>query len=151
MKNRFARLISVLVAGTVLSLTGAGMAVASTSAPAGSGTSSTESAAAQVQTAHDNLVQDAKAGNAPAARSELTQLEPLLSDLATSDRYSIQADTRQTAATAHDEAVDAANKIAQLPADQAARQDVPSVATLLDALLQRVLLSLSALLAGLLG
>ncbi|GHF38279.1 hypothetical protein FHX82_006283 [Amycolatopsis bartoniae] len=149
MQNRFARFISVLVAGGVLTLTGAGMASAAT--PAGSGTSSTESAAAQVQTSRDNLVNDAKAGNAPAARSELTQLEPLLSDLATSDRYSIQADTRQTAATAHDEAVQAADKIAQLPADQTARQDVPPVATLLDALLQRVLLSLSALLAGLLG
>ncbi|GAB2967239.1 hypothetical protein LWP59_21165 [Amycolatopsis acidiphila] len=149
MKNRFARLISVLVAGGVLTLTGAGMAAAAT--PAGSGTSSTESAAAQVQTSRDNLVNDAKAGDATGARAELTQLEPLLSDLATSDRYSIQADTRQTAATAHDEAVTAADKIAQLPADQTARQDIPSVATLLDALLQRVLLSLSALLAGLLG
>jgi hypothetical protein len=148
MKNRFARLISVLVAGGVLTLTGAGMAAAM---PAGSGTSSTEAAAAQVQTSRDNLVNDAKAGDAVAARSELTQLEPLLSDLATSDRYSIQADTRQTAATAHDEAVTAADKIAQLPTNQTARQDVPSVATLLDALLQRVLLSLSALLAGLLG
>ena len=149
MKNRFARFLSVLVAGGVLTLTGAGMAAAAT--PAGSGTSSTESAAAQVQTSRDNLVNDAKAGDATAARSELTQLEPLLSDLATSDRYSIQADTRQTAATAHDEAVQAADKIAQLPAEQASRQDVPPVATLLDALLQRVLLSLSALLAGLLG
>jgi hypothetical protein len=149
MKNRFARLIAVLVAGGVLTLTGAGMAAAST--PGGSGTSSTESAGAQVQTSRDNLVNDAKAGDAAAARAELTQIEPLLSDLATSDRYSIQADTRQTAATARDEAVTAADKIAQLPVDQTARQDIPSVATLLDALLQRVLLSLSALLAGLLG
>lgn len=148
MKNRFARLISVLVAGGVLTLTGAGMAAAS---PAGSGTSSTEAAAAQVQTSRDNLVNDAKAGDATAAHNELTQLEPLLSDLATGAQYSIQADTRQTAAQAHDEAVTAADKIAQIPANQTARQDVPSVATLLDALLQRVLLSLSALLAGLLG
>jgi hypothetical protein len=150
MKNKFARAVAIVAAGSALALAGAGVADAGTTG-GGSGTSSTQSAAAQVQKAREDLVTAANAGDVRAARSELAKLDPLLADLAAGRKYTVQATTSETAATAKDQAAEASKAAAQLPVDNAARADLPPVAGLLNALLQRLLLSLSVLVNDLLG
>jgi hypothetical protein len=150
MKHKFARAIAMVVAGGSLALAGAGAATAGTVGGGGSGASSTQSAAAQVQQARDDLVAAANAGDVKGTQAELAKLDPLLSDLSAGQKYKVQATASETAAIAQDQATEASKAVDAIPAE-GARAGLPPVAGLLNALLQRVLLSLSVLVNDLLG
>jgi hypothetical protein len=149
MKSALARAITIFVTATAVTLTGVGVATAG--GPGGSGSSSTTSAAASVQTLRDQLVSRADNGDVSGTRATLGDLDPLLTDLAQGDRYTIQAKTRNTAATALQENTKARKGVDELAAQMQSRQSLPPVSALLNALLQRVLISLSALVNDLLG
>jgi hypothetical protein len=151
MKNRLARAITMVVAGSALALAGAGAATAGTMDGGGNGSSSTQSAAAQVQQARDDLAGSANAGDVKGTQAGLAKLDSLLTDLAEGQKYKIQATASETVATAQDQATEAAKAVAAIPVDSGARAELPPVAGLLNALLQRVLLSLSVLVNDLLG
>jgi hypothetical protein len=148
MKSQLTRAITVLVA--VASVTLAGVGVAAADGPGGSGSSSTTSVAAEVQTLHDALVSRADGGDVPGTQATLGELDPLLTDLAQGQRYTIQAEAQDTAATAKEQNTEARKGVDELAAQLKARQ-LPPVAGLLNALLQRLLLSLSVLVNDLLG
>jgi hypothetical protein len=150
MKHRLARAIAMVVAGSALALTGAGAATAGTMDGGGSGSSSTQSAAAQVQQARDDLTGAANAGDVKGTQAGLAKLDSLLTDLTAGQRYKIQAAASETAATAQEQATEASKAVAAIPSE-GARAELPPVAGLLNALLQRLLLSLSVLVNDLLG
>ncbi|WP_290061952.1 hypothetical protein [Amycolatopsis solani] len=139
----------VFLTATAVTLTGVG--VASAGGPGGSGSSSTTSAAAQVQTLRDQLATRADRGDVPGTRATLSDLDPLLTDLAQGKRYSIQAKARDTAATAQQQNTEARKGVDELAGQLKARDGLPPVSALLNALLQRVLISLSSLVNDLLG
>ncbi|WP_372661691.1 hypothetical protein [Amycolatopsis kentuckyensis] len=149
MKSALARAVTVFLTAAAVTLTGVG--VASAGGPGGSGSSSTTSAAAQVQSLRDQLVSRADNGDVAGTRVTLTDLDPVLTDLAQGKRYTIQAETRDKAATAQQQTTEAREGVDRLAADLKARQSLPPVSALLNALLQRVLISLSALVNDLLG
>ncbi|GAA5163205.1 MULTISPECIES: hypothetical protein [Amycolatopsis] len=126
MKGKFARIIAVAVAGSVLAVSGAGVASAD-----GKGTSSTEAAGHQVVQLRDELTKAAYAGDVTGTQRSLDQLTPLLGDLATSEKYSIQSDARQTAATANDQATETSRILAD-PAQADTARQLPAVPTLPD-------------------
>ncbi|GHF75170.1 hypothetical protein FHX82_002239 [Amycolatopsis bartoniae] len=126
MKGRIARIIAVAVTGSVLAVAGAGSASAD-----GKGTSSTEAAGHQVVQLRDDLTKAAYAGDVAGTQRSLGQLSPLLGDLATSDRYSIQSDARQTAATANDQAQQT-TRILTDPAQAGSVPQLPAVPSLPD-------------------
>ena len=80
MKSALARAVTVFLTATAVTLTGVG--VASAGGPGGSGSSSTTSAAAQVQSLRDQLVSRADNGDVAGTRVTLTDLDPVLTDLA---------------------------------------------------------------------
>jgi hypothetical protein len=149
MRSKVIRALTVLATTVSVALTGVG--VASAGGPGGSGSSSTTSAAASVQALRDQLSSRADNGNLPGVRSAIGELDPLLSDLAQGKRYTIQAAAQNSAATAKQENADAGQKVDDLATQLATRQSLPPVAGLLNALLQRLLLSLSVLVNDLLG
>jgi hypothetical protein len=149
MKSQLTRALTVLVAVTSVALAGVGVAAAD--GPGGSGSSSTTSVAAEVQTLHDGLAARADNGDVPGTQATLGELEPLLTELAEGERYTIQAEARNTAATAKEQTAEARKGVDELAAQTQARQGLPPVAGLLNALVQRVLLSLSVLANDLLG
>jgi hypothetical protein len=132
-----------------VSMAGPGAALAG--GPGGSGSSSTTSAAAEVQALREGLAARADHGDVPGTRTALGRLDPLLTELAQGNRYTIQAGARDTAATARQENTEARQGVDELAARLEARQGLPSVTDLLNALLQRLLLSLSSLVNDLLG
>jgi hypothetical protein len=150
MKHRLARAVAMVAAGSALALAGAGAATAGTIDGGGNGSSSTQSAAAQVQQARDDLAGAANAGDVKGTQAGLAELDSLLTDLAAGRKYTIQATASETAATAQDQATEASKAVAAIPAE-GARVELPPVAGLLNALLQRLLLSLSVLVNDLLG
>jgi hypothetical protein len=149
MKNALARAVVVFATATAVTLTGVGVATAG--GPGGSGSSSTTSAAAEVQTLRDRLSSRADHGDVPGTQATLGELDPLLADLAQGKRYTIQAGARDAAATARQENTEARKGVDRLAADLKSREALPPVTTLLNALLQRLLLSLSSLVNDLLG
>lgn len=149
MRNKVIR--ALIVVATTLSVALSGVGVASAGGPGGSGSSSTTSAASSVQQLRDQLAARADDGNLPGVRASLDRLEPLLSDLAQGKRYTIQTSARNSAATAQQEHATAREGVDRLAAEAASRQSLPPVAGLLNALLQRLLLSLSVLVNDLLG
>jgi hypothetical protein len=149
MKKNLSRALAVFV--TTASLALSGVSVAAASGPGGSGSSSTTSAAAAVQTLRDGLAQRADHGDVPGAQAALGELDPLLTDLEQGKRYTIQAGARDTAATAHQENTKAREGVDRLAEQIEARQSLPSVTDLLNALVQRLLISLSSLVNDLLG
>jgi hypothetical protein len=149
MKSAVARAVMILVTATAVTLTGVGVATAG--GPGGSGSSSTTSAAAEVQGLRDRLASRADHGDVAGTQRTLGELDPLLTDLAQGKRYTIQAGARDSAATARQENTKAREGVDELAAQLKSRQSLPPVATLLNVLLQRLLVSLSALVNDLLG
>jgi hypothetical protein len=149
MKNQLTRALAILVTAASVSVAGAGVAAAG--GPGGSGSSSTTSAAAEVQTLRDGLASRADRGDVPGTQATLGRLDPLLTDLAQGKRYTIQAGARDTAATARQENTEARKGVDELATQLKERAGLPPVTDLLNALLQRLLLSLSSLVNDLLG
>jgi hypothetical protein len=149
MKSALTRALTVFVTAAAVTLAGVGVAAAD--GPGGSGSSSTTSAAAEVQGLRDQLAARADRGDVPGTQATLARLDPLLSDLAQGKRYTIQAAAKDSAATAQQETAKARKGVDDLATQLQSRQALPPVSALLNALLQRVLISLSALVNDLLG
>lgn len=149
MKSALIRALTVFATAAAVTLAGVGVATAG--GPGGSGSSSTTSAAAEVQGLRDQLASRADNGDVAGTRATLGTLDPLLSDLAQGKRYTIQAAAKDSAATAQKDTTEARKGVDELAAQLESRQSLPPVSALLNALLQRVLISLSALVNDLLG
>ena len=100
---------------------------------------------------HDQLKAAADAGDVARTKSTLAELRPLLSELKSGERYATVESTRELAAKASDEADGVEQQVTDLFPDGAQQRELPSVAEMLNALLQRLLLSLSLLVNDLLG
>jgi hypothetical protein len=154
MKSKFARIIAVAVAGSVLAVGGAGVASAG-----GKGTSSTEAAGQQVLQLRDQLTRSAYGADVPGTQRSLDQLSPLLGDLAAGQQYSIQADTRQQAADAQSLSTEGSRILADPSQAATARQlppvpalpDLPPPLNVVSNLLKSLLGLVTGLLAGLLS
>lgn len=154
MKGKFARIIAVAVAGSVLAMTGAGVASAD-----GKGTSSTEAAGQQVLQLRDQLTKSAYGSDVSGTERSLNQLSPILGDLAAGQKYSVQADTRQQAADANSLSSEGSRILADPSQAASARQlppvpdlpDLPAPLNIISNLLKTVLSLVTGLLSGLLG
>lgn len=154
MKGKFARVIAVAVAGSVLALVGGGVAVAG-----GKGTSSTQAAGEQVLQLRDQLAKAAYAGNVPATQRSLGQMSPLLGDLAAGQKYTIQSDAQQAAAVSNDYATETSRILADPSKAGEVRQlppvpelpDLPPPLNIVSNLLKSLLQAVTGLLASLLG
>ncbi|WP_410651376.1 hypothetical protein [Amycolatopsis sp. cmx-4-54] len=150
MRSKLTRALTVLATAASVALAGVGVAQAS--GPGGNGSSSTTSAAAVVQTMRDALVARVDKGDVPGAQASLGELAPVLTDLARGERYVIQAQAKETAVTARQENAEARQGVDELAARVEAQQvGLPPVSALLNALVQRLLISLSSLVNDLLG
>jgi hypothetical protein len=108
-------------------------------------------AAALVQQLHDALRGAADAGDVDATKATLDELEPLLADMESGQRFALEQSSRDLATAAGDEAATTSAQVDELfPADRE-KTDQPSVAQQLNALVQRLLQSLSVLADNLLG
>jgi hypothetical protein len=147
MKGRLGRvavLASVLALAVTASVT---VSTAGASEPA-----SPQQGAVAIQQSHDALKAAADAGDVAATKSLLADLQPLLTELESGQRYALKDSSRELAATAGDEAAKASQQVDQLFQDGAQqREGLPSVAELLNVLVQRLLLSLAVLVNDLLG
>ncbi|MDQ0378662.1 hypothetical protein [Amycolatopsis thermophila] len=154
MLGKFARGIAVVVVGGVLALAGTGVASAD-----GKGTSSTEAAGEQVLQLRDQLARAAYAGDVAATQRSLGGMSPLLADLAAGQKYSIQSDAQQAAATGNDYATEASRILADPSKAGEVRQlppvpeipDLPPPLNLVSNLLKNLLKTVTSLLASLLG
>jgi hypothetical protein len=148
MKGRLGR-VAVLASVLALAFT----ASVTTSTASASEPASPQQGAVLVQQSHDALKAAADAGDVAAAKSVLADLQPLLKELESGQRYALKDSSRDLAATAGDEAAEARQQVEQLFPDgaQPQREGLPSVAELLNVLVQRLLLSLSVLVNDLLG
>ena len=145
MKGRLGR-IAVLATALALAVTG----TVTVSNAVATQPASPQEGAVLVQGMHDALAAAADAGDVEKAKSTLAELEPLLTELESGQRFAVQDSSRELADTAGEEAATARDQIDQLfPA--AEQKDLPSVAELLNVLVQRLLVSLSSLVNDLLG
>ncbi|WP_410663524.1 hypothetical protein [Amycolatopsis sp. lyj-84] len=149
MRSQLTRALVILVTAASVTLAGAGVATAG--GPGGNGSSSTTSVAAEVQTLRDALVSRADSGDVPGTQAALGRLAPVLTELAQGERYMIQAEAKDSAATARQENATAKQDVDELATDVESRAGLPPVSALLNALLQRLLISLSSLVNDLLG
>jgi hypothetical protein len=147
MKGRLGR-VAALALALALTVTGAvTVPTAGASEPA-----SPAEGAAVVQQMHDALKAAADAGDVAATKSTLGDLQPLLGELETGQRYATVESNRELAAKAGDEAETTSQQVHQLfPDSEQQAKELPSVAELLNALVQRLLLSLALLVNDLLG
>lgn len=143
--NSSPRRVAAIITAIVLAVAGSGTSSAAAE-PAGP-----REGALAVQAMHDALQDAANAGDVQKTQLELDALEPLLDDLEGGQRYAVKASSRALADTAGEEAATAEHQIAELNPDSGTRDGLPSVADLLNVLLQRLLLSLSGLVDDLLG
>ena len=146
MKGRLGR-VAALASALALAVTG----TVTVSNAGASGPASPQEGAVVVQQAHDALKAAADAGDVPAAKSTLAELEPLLAEMKSGQRYALEESSRELATTAGDETTAVRGQVDELFPDGAQQKDLPSVAELLNVLLQRLLLSLSSLVNDLLG
>jgi hypothetical protein len=154
MKGKIARLIAVAVAGSVLAVAGAGVASAG-----GKGTSSTQAAGQQVLQLRDQLAKAAYGADVQGTQRSLGQLSPLLGDLAAGQKYSIQSDAQQTAATANGQSTEASRILLDPSQAPSARQlpsvpslpDLPAPLNIVSNLLKNLLSLVTSLLSSLLG
>jgi hypothetical protein len=145
MKGRLGRFA---VFATVLAIAVTGTAV--------TGAAATEPAAPRegavlVQGMHDALAAAADAGDVAGTKSTLAELEPLLAELENGQRYAVRDSSRVLADDAGQEAGTTREQVDRLFPDGEQTRDLPSIAELLNALVQRLLVSLSALVNDLLG
>lgn len=147
MKGRLGR-VAALALALALTVTGAvTVPAAGASEPA-----SPQEGAVVVQQLHDALKAAADAGDVAATKSTLTDLESLLGELENGQRYALEESSRELAAEAGDEAETTQQQVNQLfPDSEQQQKDLPSVAELLNALVQRLLLSLALLVNDVLG
>ncbi|HVV10865.1 hypothetical protein [Amycolatopsis sp.] len=154
MQGKIARAVAVLVAGSVLALAGAGVASAG-----GKGTSSTEAAGQQVLQLRDQITKAAYGSDVSGTERSLDQLSPLLGDLAAGQKYTIQSENQQQAATANGQSTEASRILADPSQAAAARQlppvpslpDLPPPLNIVSNLLKNLLTLVTSLLSGLLG
>ncbi len=149
MASKLTRALTLFVAAASVTLAGAGIAAAD--GPGGKGSSTTTSAAAEVQSMRDALVSRADNGDVAGTQATLDRLAPVLTDLSQGKRYVIQAEAKDSAATARQDNTTAKQDVDELATELKSRAQLPPVAGLLNALLQRLLLSLSVLVNDLLG
>jgi hypothetical protein len=145
MKGRLGRAVAVATA-LALAVTG----TVTVSNAGASQRASAQEGAALVQDMHDALAAAADAGDVAKTKSTLTDLEPLLADLESGKRFAIKDSSRKLADSAGEEAATTHEQVDRLFPD-AEQKDLPSVAEFLNALVQRLLLSLSLLVNDLLG
>ncbi|HET6285604.1 MAG TPA: hypothetical protein VFG15_02500 [Amycolatopsis sp.] len=150
MRSQLTRALTIFVAAASVTLAGAGVATAG-GPGGGNGSSSTTSAAAEVQAKRDALVSRVDSGDISGTRATLGELAPVLTDLAQGKRYTIQTQAKESAATAQQDNVEARKGVDELAAQVEDRAGLPPVSTLLNALVQRLLVSLSSLVNDLLG
>lgn len=149
MKGKFARTIAVIAAGSVLSLTGAGVATASAvdSAPGkGSGTASTTAVAALIEGLRDQLVTAVDEADISAVTSTADQLEATLNQLLGGQRYSIPADAEALAAKASGQNAELRSALAE-----ARTASIPDPLGMLNGLIQGLLDTLGSLIDSVLG
>ncbi|WP_410599648.1 hypothetical protein [Amycolatopsis sp. lyj-90] len=149
MRSQLTRTLAILVTAASVTLAGAGVATAG--GPGGNGSSSTTSVAAEVQTMRDALVSRADSGDVSGTQATLGRLAPVLTELAQGERYLIQTEAKDSAATARQENATAKQGVDELATGVESRVGLPPVSALLNALLQRLLISLSSLVNDLLG
>ena len=136
----FATALALAVTGTVT------VPNAAATQPAGP-----QEGAVLVQGMHDTLAAAADAGDVAKTKSTLAELEPLLAELENGQRFAITDSSRELADEAGTEAATTHEQVNRLFPEGEQKVDLPSVAELLNALLQRLLLSLSLLVNDLLG
>ncbi|NIH78059.1 hypothetical protein [Amycolatopsis viridis] len=155
MKATLARIVAIVVAGSALALGGSAVASAD-----GSGTSSTQAAGDQLAQLRQELVDRAYTADVPGTQRALGQMSPLLGDLATGEQYTVQSDTRETAASAQDDATTASRIIAdpaqaehvkQAPAVPSALPNLPPPLDIVADLLKTLIQKLTDLLNALVG
>jgi hypothetical protein len=146
MKGRLGR-FAVLATALALAVTG----TVTVSTAAASRPASPQEGAVLVQGMHDALAAAADAGDVAQAKTTLAELEPLLTELESGQRYAVRDSSRALADDAGEEAATTHQQIDQLFPDGEQTRDLPSVAALLNALVQRLLVSLSVLVNDLLG
>ncbi|MFI6031793.1 hypothetical protein [Amycolatopsis magusensis] len=152
MKNNLSRTIAAVASVIALVLVGTGSAAAVAGPPGGgTGATSTTSAAAKVQHLRDLLQQRADAGDVEGTEVALTELDPLLDEIIAGERYAVAEAAQESAATAKYESAEAAAGLDEIAEQTTQARQLPPASALLNALLQRVLLSLSELVNDLLG
>ncbi|GAB1509703.1 hypothetical protein [Actinophytocola sp. KF-1] len=135
----FAAVFAIVVTGTTVT----NAAAVEPAAP--------QEGAVLVQGMHDALAAAADAGDVAKTKATLTELEPLLTELESGQRYAVRDSSRALADDAGHEAATTREQVDRLFPDGAQTRDLPSIAELLNALVQRLLVSLSALVNDLLG
>lgn len=154
MKGKIARTIAIVAVGSVLSLTGSGVAAASavdSAADKAIGSSSTTDAATQVQAFHDRLSAAADAGDVPEAASTIEALQPMLGDLTAGQRYAVSNESSEIAGEANTEASDVASALADYQAGARALPGLPDPVAMLKTLVNTLLSLLMSLIDSLLG
>ena len=146
MKGRLARIAAIATAFALVVTGAVTVTGAAASEPAGP-----REGAVLVQEMHDGLAAAADAGDVAATKATLTELEPLLAELESGERYAVADSSRVLAEDAGEEAATTHEQVDRLFPDGEQTRDLPSVAALLNALVQRLLLSLSLLVNDLLG
>ncbi|MFC4856838.1 hypothetical protein [Actinophytocola glycyrrhizae] len=107
--------------------------------------------AALVQDMHDALADAADAGDVAEVKSTLTELEPLLTELASGERYALAESSRELAGEAGEAVTTIRDQVDRLFPEGAREANPPSVAEQLNELVQRLLQRLSQLVNDLLG
>lgn len=154
MKGKIARTIAVIAVGSVLSLTGSGVAAASvvdSAADKAIGSSSTQSAAAQVQAFHDQLAAAAGAGDVPVTAKTIEELQPLLGELTEGKRYAVPSESSAIAADADSKASKVSDALADYQAGARLLPGLPDPVAMLKSLVQTLLATLMSLIDSLLG
>ena len=157
MERKLTRAVAVLAAAAAVALAGVGEASArgldgGPGGSAGTGTAVTiKTTASEVKALHDQLKSQADAGDVAAVKSTLGAVDAELTKIVGSERAVFSASSVRLATTAKQDTADAAKAVAELEQQQASARDLPPVAGLLNALLQRLLISLSVLVNDLLG
>lgn len=156
MKGTIVRSIVSVAIGSLLAVSTSGIAAASVS-DNGTGSSGTEAAGASVLELRDQLTEVAYAGDVGATKATMSELEPLLAQLAAGERYAVPTESQQVASDASTQAGKVGAVLANPEAAprQAAQvpelPPLPSPLSMLNGLLQSLLLTLSGLVGGLLG
>lgn len=156
MKGIIARAIATVAVGSLLAVGSAGVATASI-VDNGKGSSSTQAAGAKVLELRDQLARVAYAGDKSGTQGAVGQLDPLLAELATGERYNIQLEAQETAGVAKGYntevsrvLADPAFKPRQLP-PVPGLPPLPDPLTMVTGLLTTLLDTLTGLLSSLLG
>jgi hypothetical protein len=146
MKGRLGR---VAVFATAIALTVTGTMTGSSSAATVQ--ASPQDGAVVVQSMYDALKGAADAGSVEKTKSTLDELSPLLAELRHGERYATRQSSRDLAGAAGEENTTTRAQVEELFPAGAQKADLPSVAELLNVLVQRLLVSLSSLVNDLLG